>query len=168
MFHSANAIIIYLSLTRILSPCFKSRTTAITGILDNERLWTNQGEKFIQKCKNFRLEWSKFNFENCYFSNNYLIFFLFLWKSINKSGGKCLNCFIHCYSGMHARGFFLSVDSSSDINNWQNWLKIQMMYIIHIDCYSYKNQGQSFIKESAWLLDEQTDWNNFQDDSFLH
>ena len=69
---------------------------------------------------------------------------------------------------MHARGFFLSVDSSSDINNWQNWLKIQMMYIIHIDWYSYKNQGQSFIKESAWLLDEQTDWNNFQDDSFLH
>ena len=53
MFHSANAIIIYLSLTRILSPYFKSRTTVITGILDNERLWTNQGEKFIQKCKNF-------------------------------------------------------------------------------------------------------------------
>ena len=168
MFHSANAIIIYLSLTRILSPYFKSITTAITEILDNERLWTNQGEKFIQKCKNFRLEWSKFNFENYYFSNNYLIFFLFLWKSINKSGGKCPNCFIHCYSGMHARGFFLSVDSSSDINNWQNWLKIQMVYIFHIDWYSYKNQGQSFIKESAWLLDEQTDWNNFQDDSFLH
>ena len=69
---------------------------------------------------------------------------------------------------MHARGFFLSVDSSSDINNWQNWLKIQMMYIIHIDWCSYKNQEQSFIKESAWLLDEQTDWNNFQDNSSLH
>ena len=37
-----------------------------------------------------------------------------------------------------------------------------------MDLYSYKNQGQSFIKESAWLLDEQTDWKNFQDDSFLH
>ena len=38
LFPSTNAVIAYLSLTRILSPYFKSITTTITEIPDNERL----------------------------------------------------------------------------------------------------------------------------------